>query len=1182
MQSHRALPQIKTDFQPGSNPVTLSYISRVDDSSDSDFGQKEYWYLDSGCSNHLTWSREHFQTYEELSDGKRIVERATGQKVSAKGIGNAVIQVYNPTKKKDEFVTLSNVLHVVECECSLLSVRQLAQTGLCTLFTEDYALILQDGNIEIARGGIHGKLYFLSKAIRAADNANTVIQHDSNDTNYRKLQLWHKRLGHADIRYVQQLANRNLADGMNMKLRLPPKQERCVDCVIGKMPQLPFKVDDKIVTGLLELIYMDLCGPMKTMSVGGSRYMMIVTDARSRMRYVYFLKKKVEALEYFKEYHIMAEKKTGQKLMAVRSDNGGEFVNGEFRKYFKNHGIEQQLTAPYTPQEDGVSEVSNRIIISKANTILHAANAPKSLWAEAVMTAIQLTNITPSKGSQASDDGLDGINTTPYEIWYGRKPQVGHLRVWGCFAYRQTPKETRTDAKWDIRAEKCAFIGYTSSTKQWKLFNPITKKSHITRDVVFYEDKYYWRHKTDNRSNSNSSSKNKATNRVSELSKNEDLIIFPPSRIVTVSDDSESELPQEEESDSELSDINSENVQHDQQESEYHSQEDKIQEELRTKDKSQTSTNVPGAFDIPELRSDLGAAWDPPVGKRQPKPADKANMILEAKLEEMASTQIDPACMVTNGPKSMRLALESTDSVHWRREIETEIGTLEGHKTWLVVNNLPSGKTAVTSRIVLQKKLGIDGSVERFKARLVAHGFKQRPDIDYHSTYAPLIGLPAIRLGLSAAAARDDEIDQIDVVGAFLESPTEEEIYIELPKGFSTNKNGKVVLAEDDNSPRVIVRLLKSLYGLRQSALNWYATLHQFLLKNGFSPSTVEPGVYFQQPQTGRKTGFTIIVWVDDILLIGKRPEINAMKSKISSRFKVKDLGPISHFLGMRVTRNRENRTVYIDQKSYVQQIIERFRMDSATPVSTPVDRSIIMKKRKDSDPSTSQLQYQEAVGSINYAAIVTRPDISFAAGMLGRYSANPSKVHWEAVKRVLKYLKKILHYGLELGGGIERDSNQLEAYGDADFAGDRDELKSTTGFVAIDRHGSVVAWNSTKQKITAKSTADAEFTATAFAIEEAVWLQKLEAEFHGNLTEKPVTIYNDNTACIANLTKNEYSPPNRHVGVRYWWIRDVLRLGEANIKHVDTSRMKADGLTKGLDKIKHERFINDMKLRKV
>jgi transposase InsO family protein len=166
---------------------------------------------------------------------------------------------------------------------------------------------------------------------------------------------------------------------------------------------------------------------MKTISVGGSYYMMIVTDARSRMRYVYFLTKKDEALEDFKEYHIMAEMKTGQKLMAVRSDNGGKFVNGEFRKYFKNHGIEQQLIAPYTPQEVGVSEVSNRIIIGKANTILHAANAPKSLCTEAIMTAVQLTNIIPSKGSQASNEGLDGINTTPYEIWYGRKSQVGHL-----------------------------------------------------------------------------------------------------------------------------------------------------------------------------------------------------------------------------------------------------------------------------------------------------------------------------------------------------------------------------------------------------------------------------------------------------------------------------------------------------------------------------------------------------------------------------------------------------------------------------------------------------------------------------------------------------------------------------------------------------------------------------------
>jgi hypothetical protein len=165
MQSYRALSRIKTDFQPESNPVTLSYISRVDDFSDSDFGQKEYWYLDSGYSNHLTWSQEQFQTYKELSDGKQIVATAIGQTVSAKGIRTVVIQVYHPIKKKDKFVILSNILHVVECKCSLLSVWQLAQTGLGTLFTEDYALILQDGNIEIARGGIHGKLYFLSKAI---------------------------------------------------------------------------------------------------------------------------------------------------------------------------------------------------------------------------------------------------------------------------------------------------------------------------------------------------------------------------------------------------------------------------------------------------------------------------------------------------------------------------------------------------------------------------------------------------------------------------------------------------------------------------------------------------------------------------------------------------------------------------------------------------------------------------------------------------------------------------------------------------------------------------------------------------------------------------------------------------------------------------------------------------------
>jgi hypothetical protein len=236
----------------------------------------------------------------------------------------------------------------------------------------------------------------------------------------------------------------------------------------------------------------------------------------------------------------------------------------------------------------------------------------------------------------------------------------------------------------------------------------------------------------------------------------------------------------------------------------------------------------------------------------------------------------------------------------------------------------------------------------------------------------------------------------------------------------------------------------------------------------------------------------------------------------------------------MRVRRNRKSRTIRIDQKAYIQQVINRFGMNDSTSVSTPIEKGTTLKKRQGNEAQANQIRYQEAIGSINYAVIATRPDISYTAGFLGRFAADPSEKHWNAVKRVLRYLKGTVNYGLVLGG--QDDSGKLEVYGDADFAGDSDELKSTSGFIAIDRHGATVAWKSAKQTITAKSTADAEFTATATAIDEGIWLHKLETEFYPQLIPRgQVTAYNDNTACISNLTKNEHSPPNRHIGVRYW-----------------------------------------------
>ena len=199
--------------------------------------------------------------------------------------------------------------------------------------------------------------------------------------------------------------------------------------------------------------------------------------------------------------------------------------------------------------------------------------------------------------------------------------------------------------------------------------------------------------------------------------------------------------------------------------------------------------------------------------------------------------------------------------------------------------------------------------------------------------------------------------------------------------------------------------------------------------------------------------------------------------------------------------------------------------------------------------------------------------------GVLGRFSSDPCVEHYNGAKRVLRYLRKTATSTIELCLGIQGNGQSFTIYADADFAGDPVEMRSTSGMVIRDRYGATVAWKSTKQPVTAKSTADAEFIATAMAM-EWMWLGKLENEYHGNKEYRTIPVYNDNEACIANVNRGDYQPPSRHVGVRYYWIRDMVRLGEATVSYMPSTQMPADGLTKGLDRVKHEIFIGFIGLK--
>lgn len=229
---------------------------------------------------------------------------------------------------------------------------------------------------------------------------------------------------------------------------------------------------------LLQIIHSDVCGPVNKNSIGGSRFFVTFIDDYSRYVTVYFLKSKDEVFKAFKDYKAEVEKQTGKKIKCLRTDNGREYLNKDFDNFLREHGIKRQLTIPYTPQQNGVAERANRTLVEMARTMIIHSGLSEGFWAEAVRTSSYIRNRTTTKILQ---------DQTPYEIWNGYKPAVGHLKVFGVKAVVLDKTSTK---KFAPKGTECVMIGYSETSKAYRLFNPNNSKVIVARDVVFFENKF--------------------------------------------------------------------------------------------------------------------------------------------------------------------------------------------------------------------------------------------------------------------------------------------------------------------------------------------------------------------------------------------------------------------------------------------------------------------------------------------------------------------------------------------------------------------------------------------------------------------------------------------------------------------------------------------------------------------
>ena len=418
----------------------------------------------------------------------------------------------------------------------------------------------------------------------------------------------------------------------------------------------------------------------------------------------------------------------------------------------------------------------------------------------------------------------------------------------------------------------------------------------------------------------------------------------------------------------------------------------------------------------------------------------------------------------------------------------------------------------------------------------------------------------------------------MDVCTAFLGVDLEEEVYMNPPEGYF--RLVKAVLgtgyqagqATSSGLVRQVLRLHKSLYGLKQSPHVWYGAFWAFMRGIGFVGSRVDGGIFILHGDGGLVKA-VVVLYVDDLLVIADLALLKRIKASLHARFQMHDLGEVSFYLGMAIERNRHQRTVSVYQHAYIRAVLERFGMAEAKAASTPLSER--HHKRRPNEERCDQSLYQSMIGSLMFAMAGTRPDLAYAIGVLSRYNHEPSEVHMEALKRVFRYLNGTRDWTLSFGG----TDGRIKAYADSDYAGDPDDSKSTAGLCVV--FGGVIDWRSKKQKSAAQSTTDAEYYAFGIGCMRMTQIIHLLLEFGiGNANGKPIMFTNSKSMLESVKARIYRGTAVAHIATKYHLAADMVRDGEIELEYVPSDGMLADGFTKALRKPAFRRLCWLMGLR--
>nr|GEU61551.1 hypothetical protein [Tanacetum cinerariifolium] len=814
--------------------------------------------------------------------------------------------------------------------------------------------------------------------------------------------LWHRRLGHLNFKTMNKLVRHNLVKGLPSKCF--ENNYTCVACLKGKQHKASYKTKlVNSVTKPLHTLHMDLFGPTSDETSG-------------------ILRNFITEIENLKDL----------KVKIIRCDNGGEFKNKEMNDLCLRKWIKREFSNARTSQQNRVAEKRNRTLIEAARTMLADTKLPVTFWAEAVNTACYVQNRVLVNKTQ---------NKTPYELFNGRTPAIGFLKPFRCHVMILNTLDNL--GKFNAKGDEGYFIGYSMSSKAFRVFNKRNKRVEENLHVDFLENKLFekgagpnWLFDIDTLTNS--------MNYVPMVSAGTTSTNFSAHLETSTSnaqDACKADAPESSENSNPTD--TSTNPPANQMETLT------VETPIPT-----VSSPVPTACldDSPQLSTDLdnmeyNISSSPTPTFRIHKDHPKSQIIgpVDTPVQtKTKSKEMEEQSFIATIHQNTDLALLQfcLFLCFLSQEEPKKISDALKDPSW--VEAMPTG-----TKWVLKNKKDESGIVIRNKARLVAQGYTQEEGIDYEEVFAPVARIEAIRLFLAYASFMGFTVYQMDVKSAFLYGTINEEVYVVQPPRF-----------QDPEFPARVYKVEKAMYGLHYAPRAWYGTLSKYLLTNGFQNGTIDQTLFIR-----RHIGDFIFVqvYVDDIIFGSLNLLLcREFEAIMHEKFQMSAMGELNFFLGLQVLQKKD--VIFLSHDKYVGDILKKFGYSDVRSANTPMDKENPWGKDR---------------------------------------TVTPKECHMHTVRRIFRYLKGHPKLGLWYPKESPFD---LVAYSDSDYGGATQDQKSTTrGCQFFGRR--LIAWQCKKQTIVATSTTEAEYVAAASGCGQVLWIQNQLLDYGIETTEEETKI---------------------------------------------------------------------------